>query len=185
VALEPPPVIPVVAPPAPPTPPEEIVPVREERVPDRLRPPQPSSPPFRFPRWIFAGVAILLLAILGFNLRRKPDAPAPAVVSTPLPAPPVVSAPPPPQKALPRVPRAVWRVIAFTYGSLDLAAKKAKYVNGRWPEMHATVIAAKDKRGFFLVALGGALPKDEAARLQQRARTIGLPRDTYIQNFSE
>jgi hypothetical protein len=66
-----------------------------------------------------------------------------------------------------------------------MAAKKAKYVNGRWPEMHATVLAANDKRGLFLVALGGALVKDEATRLQRKARSIGLPGDTYIQNFNE
>jgi eukaryotic-like serine/threonine-protein kinase len=181
VALDRPPVLSVeVAPEPEPLP--VVVPIPEEPRPAAIRSSPPSPP--RFPRWIFAGVAILLLAILGMNLRRKPEAPA-AVAVVPSPAPAVERPAPPPQKAQPAAPRAVWRVIAFTYGSHDLAAKKARYVNGRWPDMHATVLAAKDQRGLFLVALGGALQKDEAARLQRKARGLGLPNDTYIQNFTD
>jgi hypothetical protein len=197
VAIEPQPVVPevpsavLVAPD--PEPPPVVAPLLEEPRLAPTSPSRPSAPPPRFPRWIFAGVAILLLAILGLNLRRKPAAPdAPAVV--PSAAPLVVEriAPPPAPKsqrpATPSqrpAPRAVWRVIAFTYGSHDQAAGKAKQVNGRWPELHATVLAAKDKRGLFLVALGGAMQKDDATRLQRKARSLGLPKDTYVQNFSD
>jgi len=85
----------------------------------------------------------------------------------------------------PAKPQLKWRVIAFTYNSHDMAAKKAKQINDRWPELHATVLAANDRRGYFLVALGGPMKAEEATRLQRRARGLGLPRDTYVQNMTE
>jgi hypothetical protein len=210
VAIEPPPVAPAPVPVPPPTPPPPPAPVFtpsvEERRPVAAATAQHASPPLGFPRWIFAGVAILLLAILGFNLRRKPEAPVSQAVlpaALPAPAPPSERASPierpsplsraaVPNTSAPRAAtsqklssKAVWRVIAFTYGSHDMAANKAKQVNGRWPEMKASVLAANDRRGLFLVALGGPVTKDEAARVQRKARSLGLPGDTYIQNFSE
>ena len=146
------------------------------------------SSPGGFPRWIFAGVAIVLLSILAFNLRRKtepaPSALTPTTTSENRPAIPAAAAPvAQPERPSP-MPAATgkWRVIAYTYTSHDIAAKKAAYVNKRWPDLHATVLASSDRRGYFLVALGGSMKRDEANRLQHKARTLGLPRDTYVQN---
>jgi hypothetical protein len=58
-------------------------------------------------------------------------------------------------------------------------------VNERWPDLHASVFSPKDRRGFYLVALGGKMPREDALRVQRRARGMGLPRDTYIQNYTE
>jgi hypothetical protein len=166
---------------------KEMAPTPEADAP-RLAPPahhrDPEPEPSKaFPRWILFGVAALLLAILVFNLRKKPEPARPAtsvipdrierVAPPPAPAPIVETAPGP------------WRVIAFTYGSREAAAKKVTQVNRRWPSMNASVFVPKDKRGYYLVALGGRMKREDAARLQRKAKSLGLPRDTYVQNYSD
>jgi hypothetical protein len=79
----------------------------------------------------------------------------------------------------------VWRVIAFTYRSRDIAVQKANQINEKWPDMRAVVFAPKQLRGYYLVALGDRMTREDAAQLQRKARGMGLPRDTYIQNYSE
>jgi hypothetical protein len=79
----------------------------------------------------------------------------------------------------------LWRVIAFTYNSHDMAAKKVQQVNERWPSVHAAVFSPKDRRGYYLVALGGRMTREDAVKLQRKARGLGMPRDTYIQNYAE
>lgn len=159
--------------------------------PTRLDEDEPA-PAKGFPKWIIAGVAILLFSILLFNLRRKPE----AVQSTPIPAPPPVTttAPTPAEVVKPAAPAprpappqaaGVWRVIAFTYHSHDMALKKAKAINARWPDLGATVFTPKGRRGYYLVALGNRMTRNDAARLQRKARSMGLPRDTFVQNYSE
>ena len=76
-------------------------------------------------------------------------------------------------------------MIAFTYRSRDMAAKKAKQINSRWPDLRAAVFAPKEVRGYYLVALGDAMNREEATRLQHKAHSLGLPRDTYVQNYRE
>jgi eukaryotic-like serine/threonine-protein kinase len=195
-ALAPPPPAP---PPVPRGPVAAPAPVRRSEA----DPPQPE----RFPKWIFAGVAVLLLGVLAFNLRPKADAPAatrpvPAVAeaerAAPTPAEPAAAAPvapapvttpapvaTPPATKAPEPATAVWRVVAFTYRSREMAEKKAKEINGRWPDLHAAAFEPKGLRGYYLVALGDRMERGEAVRLQQKARGMGLPRDTYVQNYSE
>jgi eukaryotic-like serine/threonine-protein kinase len=167
------------------------------------RTPVERAAPIGFPRWIFAGLAVVLLLILALNLRRKPDTPvrsAPATAepaSQPQPLPPAPRPAEPKEAArdaqLPAVPpqparasgRAMWRVIAFTYTSHDAAAKRAKRVNERWPDLHASVFSPKERRGYYLVALGGRMTHEDAVKIQRKARSAGLPRDTYVQNYSD
>ena len=178
-------------PPAVPAPPPTQVSLPAPAHPVRLDEEEPT-PAKGFPKWIIAGVAILLFTILMFNLRRKPD----AVQSTPIPAPPPVTttAPTPADAVKPPAPAprntpsqapGIWRVIAFTYHSHDMASKKAKAINARWPDLSATVFTPKGRRGYYLVALGDRMTRDDATRLQRKARSMGLPRDTFVQNYSE
>lgn len=149
--------------------------------------PEATAPPRRpFPMWIVAAVAVLLVSILMFNLRRQPHS------AQPKPAPPIAApaagpAPPLPVVASSTPPPAgtMWRVIAFTYRTRDMAAKKAKQINDRWPVLHASVFEPKEPGGYYLVALGDRMNRDAAERLQSKARSLGLPRDTYVQNYSE
>lgn len=179
------------APPTPPAPPAPHVPSTEAAAPSRP-----------FPKWIVAGVAAVMFGLVGFSLLRRsdeaqplPPAPTPVAArvgpSNPTPTP-AVSAPPAPTPTKAVVPpqsrssaSAMWRVIAFTYRSHDLAAKKAKQINDRWPGLHAVVFAPKTLRGYYLVALGDRMEREEATSLLNKARRLGLPRDAYVQNYSE
>jgi hypothetical protein len=169
--------------------------------------PVPSAPPAKpFPKRMIAGAAIALLALVAFSLLRRsdeaqplPPAPAPAAPRDSAPVAPRVPTPHPagapavaastvqaaaPAKSSPPA-SAMWRVIAFTYHSRDMAAKKVKQINERWPDMQAMVFAPRSLRGYYLVALGDRMERDEAAKLLNRARRLGLPRDAFVQNYSE
>ena len=156
-------------------------------------------PPNRFPKWILAGAAGVVLLILGLNLRRTPEAPvqpAPARGSAP-----IVAAPPVPRAG--RAPETIsqpasktaarsiqagkgmWRVIAFTYRTHNAAARKADQVNQRHPDLEATVFSPKEKKGYYLIALGGRMPRADAVRLQKKARAKGVARDVYVKNFAD
>jgi eukaryotic-like serine/threonine-protein kinase len=166
------------------------------------RPTRERATDYRFPKWIFVGAAGVLLLIAGLNLRRPAGLPAQSPVdSVSLPAERPVPAPFPkaaaPRVVVPTIPvptiprpapaagKEMWRVIAFTYRSRDAAAKKVQQLNQQHPDLNATVFAPKDKRGYYLVSLGGRRTHEAALRLQRSARGKGLPRDLYVQNYSE
>ena len=56
-------------------------------------------------------------------------------------------------------------------------------MNKRHPEFDARVFSPKEKKGYFLVALGGRMSREDAVRLQKKARTEGVARDVYVQNY--
>lgn len=78
----------------------------------------------------------------------------------------------------------MWRVIAFTYRSRTAAAKKAQQLNDLHPGINASVFSPKGKT-YYLVSLGGRMTHDEALHVQRTARGKGLPRDLYVQNYSQ
>jgi hypothetical protein len=80
--------------------------------------------------------------------------------------------------------RPYWRVIAYTYSSFRTAERRADAINQQWPGANAEVFSPDSGRPPFLVALGGKMNRDAAVRLLKIARGKGLPRDTYIQNYS-
>jgi hypothetical protein len=82
-------------------------------------------------------------------------------------------------------PANMWRVIAYTYLSRELAAGKAGEVNQEHPGFEATVFEPQDKKGRYLVALGGFMTRGEALRVQGKARAAGLSRNVYIHDFAE
>jgi len=163
-------------------------------------------PPNRFPKWVLVGAAGVVLLILGLNLRRDPEAAAsPPVVSTPRPAPVSAAVPAEPKPSPPTATatptknrpapkpvsqaasagRAMWRVIAFTYRTRAGAVKKADQVNRRHPDLEARVFSTKEKKGYYLVSLGGRMTREDALRRQKKARSEGLARDVYVQNYLE
>ena len=164
------------------------------------------------PKWIFVGAAAVVLLVLGLNLRHSPDAPAqaapptpvttsvvprtpsPVVSATPAPAPVKRTAPAAPEDVKPSplqeasrtAPgKAMWRVIAFTYRTQEGARHKVEQVNEKHPQLKANVFAPREKKGYYLVALGGRMTRDEAIRMQRLARADRVARDVYIQNYSE
>jgi hypothetical protein len=200
------PSIPTVPPPAPPlaiSSPISVAPVSESTVSEPLtvvRDDAPALPPAdrrpaepatanRFLKWIVAGAAGVLLLIFGLNRPRPANvATQSRVASISLPAETPVPAPLPRAtvpKSFPAAGGEMWRVIAFTYRTRDAAATKVHQLNRHHPGLNATVFSPKDKRGYYLVSVGGRMSRDEAMRLQRSARGKGLPRDLYVQNYAE
>jgi hypothetical protein len=188
---------PTAPPPVVSAPPAPVIPVKTPApAPPTAAMPEPAVP-YNFPKWIVVGAAGLLLLILGLNLRRPAEVaqshpvapvsvPAPA---TEAPAPAPASAPPPApvvtREATREVGREMWRVVAFTYRTHDAAAKKVRQLNQHHPDLHAAVFSPKERRGYYLVTLGGRMTHEDALRLQRSAKGKGLPRDLYVQNYSE
>jgi hypothetical protein len=187
-------------------PPIPVAPVSVAPVAVRDSPPDPapSHPPtpkpalvHRFPKWIFVGAAGVLLLIVGLNLPRSAGVASQSrVASVSLPAETPAPAPLPnaavPEVAVPAVPKPspdsgkeMWRVIAFTYRSRSAAEKRVELLQQHHPELNATVFSPNDKKGYHLVSLGGLLTLEKTLRLQRRAQGKGLPRDLYVQNYSE
>ena len=111
---------------------------------------------------------------------RPAAAPAPVVRPAAAPAPAAVSV-----ASQAPAERSVWRVIAYTYSAPKEARKMVLSINRRWPAFEARVFTPKgENRPPYLVALGGRMSRLEAARVLQKARSSGLPRDTFMLNFS-
>jgi hypothetical protein len=162
-------------------------------------------------KWIpVAGLAAA--AVLGaFVLRNPGGEPTPAPATTPAPVsrpapvnkpvnPPAVTPqpakpsplPPPNTRAdragtpdaRPSTSAAIWRVIAYTYNGRTNAEKKAKALNEKRAGWRAEVFAPKGDRAPYFVSLGGRMTLTEAEKVQREARAKGLPRDTFVRNFS-
>ncbi len=80
---------------------------------------------------------------------------------------------------------AMWRVIAYTYTSRAAAEKKVRAINAEWPDLRPHVFVPGRGNGMYLVALGGRMTRQEALNFQKLARGKGLPKDIYVQNYSE
>jgi hypothetical protein len=76
----------------------------------------------------------------------------------------------------------VWRVVLYTYATQADADNKAQSVNAKYPSLGAETFSPGGGSPFLVVA-GGRMNRDEAARLRQKVRGMGLPRDSYIQNY--
>ncbi len=155
--------------------------------------------------------AVAIAVLLAVTQRSAPDTPwtpvasaaparpAPHVaapnppVSTPAapvrsPAKPASVAPTPPaaRTALPGRSRESWRVIVYTYNHREHAESKIQALNRQKLGFHAVLFAPRgaDQAPFF-VALGDRMTREEAIVLQRKAKAKGLPRDTFVRNFSE
>jgi len=52
-------------------------------------------------------------------------------------------------------------------------------------QLRERLFEPKNKKGFCLVALAGFMTRQDAVRLQNKARAQGLARDVYVQNYVE
>ena len=76
-----------------------------------------------------------------------------------------------------------WRVVAFTFNHKDQAEKKVMALAHKFPSLWPAVFSPSG-RAPWLVTVGGALDRDGAYTLAHKARNLGLPRDTYAQNYN-
>ena len=74
---------------------------------------------------------------------------------------------------------------AWEYVSHDAARSRARLISEKHPELKPDVFSPDGHAGLYLVTLGGRMDRDEAARVRQKALRLGLPHDTYIQNYSQ
>jgi hypothetical protein len=156
-----------------------------QAAPAPLPPPlKPVAPPSSFPIWAYMAIATLVAVLVYVFAPRAPTPEPAAALPTPSPsvAQPRAAEPPAPPKF---VGREYWRVIVYTYAGAAAAEKKAQSIHAKWPGVEAEVFAPNGSgRPPYLVALGGRMTRDEAVRLLKIARGKGMPRDTYIQNYS-
>ncbi len=75
-----------------------------------------------------------------------------------------------------------WHVILYTFAHEKDAQQKAKTLNEKHPGLNANVFSPSNGK-FYLVASGGRMTREEAARARQRAIRMGMPPDTYVQNY--
>ncbi|MFP5237755.1 MAG: hypothetical protein ACLGSD_17810 [Acidobacteriota bacterium] len=143
-------------------------------------------------KWIGAAVAagfVLLLLWAGLSFYRhraaRPERAAAAAAAPlkrtahralPTPATPIAS----PQHVQKK--GEVWRVVAYTYHRREQAEKKSAELAQRNPGLQAAVFSPNG-RAPYLVTVGGDLNREQAYAMARRARGMGLPRDTYAQNY--
>ncbi len=177
----------------------------------RVPPPAPRIPfpvedPVRKPaldtRWIVAaGLAVILFVWLGWHLAHSRSAShnsARQATSTPAStraraghsgAPAATGAPAAganfrqAQSDAASETHAQWRVVAYTYNHQDQAQKKSSAVAHSHPELRPEVFAPSGHAP-YLVTVGGVMNRDQAVAFVRKARNLGLPRDTYAQNYS-
>ncbi len=149
--------------------------------------------------WIATAIgAFFLLLLFWYFLRDQPaKSDAPPITTLAMPANPdnaAQAAPQPsaartattartPTTAVPPAGRTQWRVVAFTYNHEDQAKKKVSSISKRTPGLNPEVFSPTGQAP-YLVTLGGAMTRDDAAAFRKKAVAAGLPGDTYIQNYS-
>ena len=150
------------------------------------------------PRWLGVGIGAVLLLLCLWGLTRGHKAEQAAVISQPAvqsaapsveqtaasPAPKPVSADLP-RESLPAATgsHAGWRVITFTYNRRTDAEKKVSDLAHSHPELAPEVFSPSGGAP-YLVSVGGVMDRDAAYAFAHRSRSLGLPRDTFAQNYS-
>lgn len=133
---------------------------------------QPAQRSRNVPKWPFVAAAVLLLLIVILHAWHKPDLSQSAsrvvmpAAAASVPATPVDSR--------------LWRVVAFTFRSRNSAAREAKKINRQWPDLHASVADPKQRHGHYRLTLGRPMMREKAVELQRRARSVGVPADTEL-----
>jgi len=149
-----------------------------------------------FRKWRTIGVVILGAVLIGWIIVHQSFSHGAGATAQPDPAQPAVAASHP--AATPRTessavntpiapathsqPGVQWRVVVYTYKSKEQAQKKASSLAHRHPELSPAAFSPMN-RAPWLVTIGGALERDKAYELAGRARSLGLPRDAYAQNY--
>jgi hypothetical protein len=57
-------------------------------------------------------------------------------------------------------------------------------MDSKHPTWRAEVFTPKGDRAPYFVSLGGRMTLSEAERIQRDARAKGMPKDTFVRNFS-
>ncbi len=175
--------------------------VAQSRLPQRTRP--------AIPAWMYAAAAVIVIVLLVWIARPKHRTIAsashaaasstassqpsawesktitPDDAKTVTPAPVTAAKPVIPARQSPAVNGAIWRVVLYTYARSADADSKARSVNAKYPGLNAETFSPAGGKSLYLVVVGGRMTREDAERLRQRVRAMGLPRDSYTQNFKQ
>jgi len=173
-----------------------------------------AATPQRKPFLLYGAIAVVVLALLAFFLwphtatepAQQAAAPTPTAPSTTAPVPPAPAptakptatkpsaaakssaARPAPASATPAPAgngRSIWRVIAYTYRYEKPAQEMVDKLKAQHPNLDVAVFTPAGRTTLYLISLGGAMTHEEALKMKDKAASMGLPADTFVQNFSE
>jgi hypothetical protein len=153
-----------------------------------------AHPKTGIPKWIYVGLAALILIVVLSTVMRKKNSVVPAAAIPRTPEAEITDraasaeAPSPAPKPDPRTVATDargrkadgWSVIVATYASRELAEKRMRDLMRTWPKFNIGVFQPRAEKAHYLVVLGQNLSEDQAEELRKRAVDSGLPRDTYI-----
>jgi hypothetical protein len=72
-------------------------------------------------------------------------------------------------------------VVVYTYTNPSSAQDMAAEINRKWPGLQARVLVKGESA--HLVVLGNGMDRNAALNLRNKAIAVGLPQDSYVQNF--
>jgi eukaryotic-like serine/threonine-protein kinase len=144
-------------------------------------------------RWLGTGIAAALLLLCtwalahAWNTHRHKAAQAAAISQPAAPSTQQTAASPAPKPVIADLPasaasHAGWRVITYTYNHRAEAEKKVSTLANSHPELQPEVFSPSGNAP-YLVSIGGVLDRDGAYALARRSRSLGLPHDTFAQNY--
>jgi hypothetical protein len=145
-----------------------------------------------FRSWVMAGAVLIGVVLIGWVVlhfwfghhAESAGQPAAAAGSNTATASPTqVSAPAAPTPKTGAQSRVQWRVVAFAYNRQEQAQKKASSLQNKFPNLSPAVFSPT-ARAPWLVTVGGVMERDAAYALARKAPSLGLPRDTYAQNYT-
>jgi hypothetical protein len=148
----------------------------------------PVEDGFDFKRWGMYGAAVLAVLLVALLWRWTSAKPKPQTLATAQPAAatsvtaPAQTAMASPTPAVATTPVHGWRVIAYTYNRQAQAEAMVAKLNAKHGVLQPQLFSPTG-RGPWLVSLGGAMIREDAAKVLQRARHSGLPRDTFLRNY--
>ena len=171
-----------------------------------------SSAGKRRPIALYGGLALIVLAIIVWLILRPHPVEAPAtttaataepapvpVAAKPSPAPSIGPTPKPPATKPSPTPRAaapatvanrstsertIWRVVVYTYRGQTKASDSVAKITAQHPDLQAAVFNPTGS-DVYMVTLGGPMDHPQANAMLSKARSEGLPQDTYVRNFSQ
>ena len=147
--------------------------------------------------WLLMAAAalVLILGIWVFSSSRSASTPPVSAsldnAATAHPAAPVVVAAPSVSAQAPAAPVAVagptdpqpgWHVIAYTFNHENQAWTRIAALKKAHPDLNARLFHPSGRAPFY-VAIGGSMSQSEAESIRNRARHMGLPRDTFARFY--
>ena len=148
--------------------------------------------------WVAAAIAVVLLLFFFWRIMRSEPTSGASAAAKPITtlSPVKTGEAPPPADIKPTVTvrpiqpespagvgRTQWRVVAYTFNHQNQAQEKADSLAKRDPSLNPEVFTPNGHAP-YLVTVGGPMTREQAEAFKHKARSAGLPRDLYAQNYA-